>query len=75
MVGVIDLEQRAGPFSWRAWGLIVNFVGNTVALYGAAGVLRDGSGWAALAAGLVITVLCLLVLAIPTPDPSTPDDG
>ncbi|HJO02569.1 MAG TPA: hypothetical protein QGG47_01200 [Acidobacteriota bacterium] len=72
---MIDLERRIGPLSWRVWGLIANFVGNAVALYGAAGVLRDGSGWPALAVGLAITVTCVLVLAIPSPDPGAPDDG
>ncbi len=65
---MIDLERRAGPLSLRVWGLILNFVGNTMALYGTAGVLRDGNGWPVLAIGLLVTVTCVLVLAIPSPD-------
>ena len=54
------------------WGLIVNFVGNALALYAAAGVVRDGSRWPLLVIGLVITVGCLLVLAVPAPDKNAP---
>jgi hypothetical protein len=68
MVGMIDIETRVGPLSLRVCGLTVNFVANALALYGVAGVLRDGSRWPLLVIGLVITVGCLLVLAIPTPD-------
>lgn len=70
---MIDLERRVGPASLRVWGLILNFIGNALALYGAAGVLRDGSGWPAVAIGLAITVGCVLVLAIPSPDIPSPD--
>jgi len=66
---MIDLEKRIGPWSLRVWGLIANFVGNALALYGAAGVIRDGSRWPLLVLGLIITVGCLLALAVPTPDP------
>jgi hypothetical protein len=68
---MIDLEKRFGPWGLRVWGLILNFVGNALALYGAAGVLRDGSRWPLLVLGLGITVLCVAVLAIPAPDPDT----
>ena len=66
---MIDLEKRIGPWSLRVWGLIANFVGNALALYGAAGVIRDGSRWPLLVIGLLITVGCLLVLAVPAADP------
>jgi hypothetical protein len=66
---MIDLEMRVGPWSLRVWGLIVNFLANALTLYGVAGVLRDGSRWPLLVIGLVITAGCLVVLAIPTPDP------
>lgn len=66
---MIDLEKRIGPWSLRVWGLIANFVGNALALYGAAGVVRDGSRWPIFVIGLLITVGCLLVLAVPAPDP------
>ncbi len=66
---MIDLEKRIGPWSLRVWGLIANFIGNALALYGVAGVIRDGNRWPLLVIGLLITVGCLLVLAVPTPDP------
>jgi len=65
---MIDLEKRIGPWSLRVWGLIANFVGNALALYGAAGVIRDGTRWPLLVIGLLVTALCLLVLAVPAPD-------
>ena len=66
---MIDFERQMGPCSVRVWGLILNFIGNALALYGAAGVLRDGSGWPILVIGLLVTVGCVLILALPTPDP------
>jgi len=68
---MIDLERRVGPWSLRVWGLILNFLANGLALYGAAGVLRDGSGWLLLVSGLVVTAGCMLVLAVPSPDVET----
>jgi hypothetical protein len=68
VVGVIDLERRLGPWSLRVWGLIANLLANATALYGAAGMLRDGSGTAIFITGLTATVVCLLVLATPAPD-------
>ena len=65
---MIDLEQRYGPWSGRIWGLILNFVSNGVALYGVAGVLDNGSRWPVLIAGVVMTAICVLVLANPSPD-------
>ena len=65
---MIDFERQIGPWSVRVWGLILNFMGNALALYGAAGVLRNGSRWPILVIGLLVTVGCVLILAIPTPD-------
>ena len=72
---MIDLEKRTGPWSLRVWGLIGNFIANAVALYGAAGVLRDGSRWPLLVVGLLVTLGCVLVLAVPTPDLDTTGEG
>ncbi len=71
---MIDLAKPLGPWSLRAWGLTLNFIGNAVALYGAAGVLRDGSRWPLLVIGLLVTLGCLLILAVPTPDPGPTDE-
>jgi hypothetical protein len=70
---MIDFERQIGPWSVRVWGLILNFMGNALALYGAAGVLRNGSRWPILIIGLLLTVGCVLILAIPTPDPTDTD--
>lgn len=72
---MIDLAKQVGPWSLRVWGLTLNFIGNAVALYGVAGVLRDGSRWPLLVIGLIVTLGCLLILAVPTPDPEPTDEG
>ena len=62
---MMDLDRKAGPWSYRVWGLIVNFVGNALAIYGAIGFLRNGSRAVCLVTGLLLTIACLLVLAVP----------
>lgn len=64
----MDLEKRLGPWSLRVWGLIVNLAANALALYGAAGVVRDGSRLPLLILGCVITLVCVLILAVPSRD-------
>lgn len=59
------LERRLGPWPVRVWGLILNFIGNTLAVYGAVGFIQDGSSLPILIIGVCLTVLCLLVLAMP----------
>ncbi len=63
---MIDLDRRYGLFPGRVWGLIVNLIGNALALYGLVGILRDGSRLAHLLAGLAITIVCIVVLARPS---------
>jgi len=60
---MIDLEKRVGPMRLRAWGLVVNFLGNVLALLGLSMVLREGTGWPLLITGAAVTLLCLLILA------------
>ncbi len=62
---MIDLDRRFGPWPIRVWGLILNFLANAVAVYGAIGFVRDGSRLPLLVIGGVMTVLCILVLARP----------
>lgn len=62
---MIDLERTVGPMRIRAWGLVVNFLGNVLALLGLSMVLREGVGWALLITGVAVTLLCLLILARP----------
>ena len=63
---MIDRERRFGPWSLRVWGLILNFSGNALAVYGAIGVMRDGSRILILILGLAITLFCILTLAKPS---------
>lgn len=62
---MINLDRRLGPLPLRAWGLIVNFIGNALAIYGAIGIIRDGSRLPILIIGAGLTVFCLLLLAKP----------
>ncbi len=62
---MIDLEKRLGPWTRRVWGLVFNFFGNALAIYGGMSVLRGDSAGFALWTGVAITVLCVLVLARP----------
>jgi len=63
---MIDLDGRIGPLPVRAWGLILNFFGNALAVYGGIGLIQDGSRLPILIIGVALTVVCLLVLAKPS---------
>ena len=67
---MINLERKSGPWTLRVWGLILNFFGNALLVYGALGVVRDGSRLPLLIAGGILTLTCILVLAIPDRRPS-----
>lgn len=62
----MDLDAKLGPLTVRAWGLILNFGFNALALYGLSAMVRGTGGEALLALGVVGTVVCLLVLARPS---------
>jgi len=60
------LDRPLGPMRIRAWGLVVNFLANALALYGLALFLREGAGLAPLITGLALTAMLLLILAVPS---------
>jgi len=62
----VDLDAKLGPLTARAWGLILNFGCNALALYGLSGTVRGSGGELLLGLGVVGTVVCLLVLARPS---------
>lgn len=69
MVGkMINIDQRFGPCSFRVWGLILNFIGNAMAIYGAIGFIHNGSRLAVLLTGLFLTIVCILIVAKPARD-------
>ena len=68
VVEMIDLEQKFGPMRLRAWGLVVNFVANMMALYGLSAVLAGRGGMFWLYGGFIGTVVCLAILARPMRD-------
>ena len=67
---MINLERKLGIFTLRIWGLILNLFGNALLLYGAVGMIRDGSRIFILILGIVITVFCIIILARPSTDES-----
>jgi hypothetical protein len=62
---MIDLDRKRGIWNLRVWGLILNFGANALALYGAAGLVRDGSRLFWLVLGCLVSLICVLVLAVP----------
>jgi hypothetical protein len=63
---MIYLEKKIGPWPLRVWGLVLNFAGNAIAIYGAIGFIRNGSRLPLLIIGIMITLICILVLAKPS---------
>ena len=63
---MIDLDRRYGIWPLRVWGLIVNLMANALALYGLVGFVRDGTHLVPLVLGVVVTLVCVLVLATPS---------
>ena len=63
---MIDLDRRYGIWSGRVWGLVVNLLANAVALYGLVGFIRDGTHLVPLVMGVLVTITCVLLLAIPS---------
>lgn len=66
---MIDLDRRIGPATGRVWGLIINFFANALAVYGAIGVMRDGSRRPLLVTGILVTAVCLILLIEPAREP------
>jgi hypothetical protein len=62
---MINIDKKLGPWPIRVWGLVLNFIGNAIAIYGAIGLIRDGSRLMLLIIGIVITLTCILMLAKP----------
>ena len=62
----LDLDKKRGPWTLRVWGLILNLLANALAIYGAIGVVHDGTRWPWLVIGGGLTLCCVLVLARPS---------
>ena len=62
------LERRLGPLRLRAWGLLLNFLMNGVALTGLALWLAGHSGPLLMLLGAAGTLACVLILALPDRD-------
>ncbi|MCP4725326.1 MAG: hypothetical protein GY863_09835 [bacterium] len=62
---IIDIDKKYGPWTLRVWGLILNLIANSAALYGIVSIMKNGSGWLLFITGLIVTLGCILILAIP----------
>ena len=65
---MINLERKIGPMRIRAWGLMVNFIANIVALYGMALTLGGRGGTVWLVVGVTGTIACVMILSQPVRD-------
>ena len=65
---MIDPDRTLGPWRIRVWGLLVNFVGNVLALFGIVRLVETGA-WGLMAVGVAITAACVFILAIPSRSP------
>ena len=65
---MIDPDRRLGPWRIRAWGLVVNLLGNALSLVGMVRFVEEGT-WGMMATGVLVTALCLGVLAVPAKPP------
>lgn len=65
MIQKFNLEKKMGPLRVRSWGLIVNLMGNVLALYGLANYLKTGGGQVPLVLGSLITITVILILSKP----------
>lgn len=70
---MMDLDERLGFLRWRIGALVLNLVGNAIALYAAIRFIRQGTHGLMLAVGLGITVLCIGLLS--RPDLRATDEG
>ena len=62
---MINPDRMIGPWRLRVWGLILNFIGNAMALFGIVAYVEEGAV-GLLIAGSLITVACIAVLSIPS---------
>lgn len=65
---MIQIDRRLGPWSLRVWGLILNLVGNALALFGLVRFVEEGA-IGLLVLGAALTVACIAALALPSPIP------
>ncbi len=63
---MINLEKKIGPLKLRAWGLIINFIANAVALYGLAIYFNESGSAFTMILGISLTVITILVVSIPS---------
>lgn len=61
----MNLDKKYGRFSLRVYGLILNFVFNFLALYGAAIYLKKGAAPTLMIIGLGLTLGCIILLSKP----------
>jgi len=62
---MINPERIIAGLRIRAWGLVVLFLANGLALYGMAKNMAGEGGAVLLGTGVIITLLALSVLSVP----------
>lgn len=70
---MMDPDRKFGFHRWRVAGLALNLVANAAALYGAVRYIRNGTHGILLAAGIAVSLACILVLARPDRREGEPD--
>lgn len=63
-----NIDRHLGPLPLRVWGLILNFFGNALAIFGLVGLIKDGSRLPIFLIGSFLSLTCILILAKPSPD-------
>lgn len=59
------LNKKYGPFTGRCWGLFANFIANALAVHGAIGYMLKGQNPWEMYAGLGLTAVICLIVAVP----------
>ena len=68
VVLMLDMDRRLGPWRLRVWGLVLNLIGNAIALFGIVQVVEGGSPLL-LVIGGGITMACVVALGLPAREP------
>lgn len=63
-----NLDKKVGPLTLRAYGLLLNFIANAVALVGISRVLAGSGGEVLAAMGAGLTVFLIVILSHPSQD-------
>ena len=66
---MMDCERKVAGLRLRLWGLLALFFSNALGLYGMARKMAGEGGDVAIAAGVILTLLLLMLLSVPDRGP------